>query len=156
LTEIDASLDSSIASQCEKSCETCAYYHNNFEYADFLLICSDGETIPVHRVFLAKMSRVFKEIFQLDEKSATLETDSETMKEVLRFIYCGTSDFENVKSITNVLRAAEKYEISELITKCIEALMEEINKENAVEILDIATLHCQVELEKKCLCMILK
>lgn len=159
LTEIDASSDhnSSTNSQCEKNCETCAYYFNNNEYTDFTLVCSDGKSIPVHRVFLAKKSPVFKEMFQQVQESVELETtDSETMKEVLRFIYCGASDFENVKLITNVLRAAEKYEISELIAKCIEALMEQINKENAVEILDIAVLHCQKELEKKCLCMILK
>jgi protein tyrosine phosphatase len=158
LTEIDAASDlnaSTVSSQFKHICDTCAHYYSNSEYTDFTLICPDG-SIPVHRVFLAKKSPVFKKMFEEGHKTAELETNLETMKEVVRFIYCNTSDFENVKSITNVLRAAEKYEINELIDQCIEGLMEQINKENAVEILDIAVLHCQEELEKKCLAVILK
>lgn len=164
LTEIDlnlSELSSSSASQ-SYSCETCSHYFENKAYSDFTLFCSDNVSIPVHRVFLAKKSSFFKRIFendsQMHEPSKTLmeDIDSSTMKEVLRFLYCGSVCIRDVKLLTSVLHAAGCYKISELVAQCIDGLMEQINKENVIEILDIAVEYGHDELEKKCLTVILK
>lgn len=161
LTELDlvsTLLNSSTASQ-EFSCETCSHYFENAAYSDFTLICEDGTALPVHRVFLAKKSPTFKKMFdtEVHEQKTTLkEINSETMKEVLRYIYCGNANIQDVKLITNVLYAAALYEIEELKILCIDGLMEQINKENVMGILDIAVVFGHEELEKKCLGVILK
>lgn len=158
LDEISMQLNSSTISQ-EYKCETCSSYFENSAYSDFTLICDDGTALPVHRVFLAQKSPVFKKLFdsEIHEQKATLkEINSDTMKEVLRFIYCGNADIQDVKVITNVLFAAAQYEIAELITQCIDGLMEQIDKDNVLAILNIAVLYKHVELENKCLAVILK
>lgn len=160
LTEVDAnlSLDASAASQ-GYLCETCSFYFENSAYSDFTLICEDGISLPVHRVFLAKKSPVFKTLFdtEMNENKTTLkDINSQTMKEVLRFVYCGNAEIEDVLSITNVLHAAATYEIAELIVLCIDALMEKIDKNNVMAILNIAYVYGHAELESKCLGVILK
>jgi speckle-type POZ protein len=161
LTELDANasqLDGSTVSQGYQ-CETCSHYFENPAYSDFTLICDDGVSLPVHRLILAKKSPVFKTLFdgEMNESKRVLkDISSETMKDVMRFIYRGTVEMEDVKSITNVLHAAATYEIAELIALCIDALMEKIDKENVMAILNIAYVYGHVELENKCLVVILK
>lgn len=161
LTEIDGNLSQLDASAVSQgySCETCSFYFENAAYSDFTLMCADGVSLPVHRVFLAKKSPVFKTLFdaEMNENKTTLkDISSETMKEVLRFIYCGNTEMQDVLSITNVLHAAATYEIAELIALCIDALMEKIDKNNVMAILNIAYVYRHAELESKCLGVILK
>lgn len=163
LTELDDSQsefnNSVLSNQCSK-CDTCAYYFENKSYSDFILRCSDNVSIPVHRSFLAKKSPVFKNFFDNEkhEQNQTLleDIDSETMNEVLRFIYCGNVEIDDVKLYTSVLHAAATYDIVDLITLCIDGLMEKVNKENAMEILKIAYDYGHSELERNCLSVILK
>lgn len=160
LTEIDATaqLDDSIAS-VGYVCETCSYYFENQAYSDLTLICCDDVALPIHRVFLAKKSPVFKKLFdaEMHENKITLQDiKAETMKEVLRFIYCGTTDVDEVVMTTNVLYAAAQYEIADLIDLCIDGLMKKIDKDNVMAILDIAVAFNHEDLEKKCLDIILK
>lgn len=96
------------------------------------------------------------DVNQHEQKTMLKDINSETMKEVLRYIYCGSVFIEDVKLLTNVLHAAKTYEILELITQCIDGLMEQVNQENVMDILDIADSFGQKELEKKCLSVILK
>lgn len=161
LTEIDGSssvLDRSAVSQ-GYSCETCSHYFENPAFSDFTLICNDGVSLPVHRVFLAKKSSVFKTLFETEmhENKTTLnDINSKTMKEVLRFIYCGNAEIQEVEVITEVLHAAATYEIAELISLCIDGLMDKIDKNTVMAILNLAYVYRHVELENKCLGVILK
>lgn len=84
------------------------------------------------------------------------DISSKTMKAVLEFIYTGNFSFEGVKSITNALSVAEKYELKELKSVCINKLMEKLDKTNVLKILTIADLYNAEELEKKCLTIVLQ
>ena len=160
LEETQDDLSASNISQ-EHKCETCCFYFDNKDYSDFNFICEDGISLPVHRVFLAKKSMVFKKLFDSMTNEQNTETlgdiESKTMNEVLRFIYCGYAVLkDDVNLITRVLYVAALYEIPDLVSQCMDYLMEQINKENVMAILEIANAYSHVELENKCLEVILK
>ena len=96
-------------------------------------------------------------MFEIEQQDSVLkDISSATMKEVLRYIYCGSVYIDDVKLVTSVLHAAKTFEIVELINQCIDGLMEQVDKDNVMDILEIADMFGQKELEKKCLLVILK
>jgi hypothetical protein len=65
------------------------------------------------------------------------DVDSETMWELLRFIYCG--EVRGFKEIAkDLIYAAEKYEVDALKENCIEELVMNVTEENVIETLIIA------------------
>lgn len=91
-----------------------------------------------------------------EESKARLgDVNSKTMLEVLRFMYTGKSEVYNVKLATSVLYAAEKYQLFGLKCQCIAALMKEVSKENVLDILRTADMYNELELQDRCLSIIL-
>lgn len=136
-------------------------YLNNEKFSDFTLVCTDKVEIPVHRVILAQKSQVFAKMFDIDMcektdmKAQLGDINSKTMLEVLRFIYTGQSILNCVNLASSVLYAAEKYHLYELKCQSIAALIEKVNKDTVLDILKVADIFIEVELEEKCLSIIL-
>ncbi|XP_014234673.1 protein roadkill-like [Trichogramma pretiosum] len=112
--------------------------------SDVKLQTASGKDIPTHRVVLAAASPVFKAMFShdmLENKSQSVNmTDIgyETAVEMLRFIYTGSVEKEEVSFIIDLLMAADKYQLEELQRKCEEILSRNLSTKNAIDILKIA------------------
>jgi speckle-type POZ protein len=115
----------------------------NEENCDLKIQANDGVTLSVHKLILIARSPVFLKMLTSNMKEAATNTvevddlDSTTMRELLRFIYCGeVQDLkENVKDL---IYAAEKYEVNQLKEICIEELAANVSEENVIETLIIA------------------
>jgi speckle-type POZ protein len=115
----------------------------NEEHCDLKIHADDGVTLNAHKTILIARSPVFSKMLTSNMKEATTNTvkiedfDSKTLRELLRFIYCGqVQDLEAVAG--NLVHAAEKYDLDELKKICIEQLAENVLGENVVETLIIA------------------
>jgi speckle-type POZ protein len=141
--------------------ESFGKYINNSQYSDFTLVCSDGVEFPVHRLVLARASKVFDKMFEIDmcekkeNKAILSDINSATLQLMLRYIYANAKENIDVNTAVNVLYACEKYEIMELKNYCLATLMEKVEKENVLEVLITADVYNQPELEEKCLSIIL-
>lgn len=78
------------------------------------------------------------------------DVDSETMLELLRFIYCRKVN-EISKVDDKLLIAANKYGIDELIPLCVSSLMDNLNIDNIMETLTLADLLDQGHLKSNCI-----
>ena len=115
---------------------------NNQEYSDIKIIISD-KTLYAHKVILAAHSPVFLAMFNSDMKEnnkneiqiADIEFDA--FQELLRFIYTGT-----IKKMDqlgyHLLRAADKYAIKGLLTKCELYFQSNLNLSNVIHIICLA------------------
>ena len=110
--------------------------------ADFELKMNDGETLMAHKSILAARSPVFRAMLTTKMKETAWNSVtvpdfcSKTMRELLRFIYCGEVDIPD--GVTDLIFAAEKYELLELKEICINRLISDRTDENVVETLIIA------------------
>lgn len=117
---------------------------NNALMSDVNFIVKDSETenkvtIPAHKYVLSIGSPVFYKMFygDLAERSDSVElvdADSGSLLELLRFLY---SDETNLTagSVLRVMYLAEKYMVPGLLDECAEFLKNEINAENAFDVL---------------------
>ena len=118
--------------------------YNNSLMSDVNFIVKDTETskkvsIPAHKYVLSIGSPVFYKMFygDLAERSSSVElvdADSESLLELLRFLY---SDETNLTAscVLRVLYLAEKYMVTGLLDECAEFLKNEIDAENAFDVL---------------------
>lgn len=120
--------------------------YNNEKYSDYLLITADNEEIPVHKNILATRSNVFERMMETalkegEEKKAKIDDiDSRALKELVRFMYCGR--VQEIDPIaTDLIYAAEKYDLMDLKPLCVESLVKQLSLKNAIETLMLADLH---------------
>ena len=118
--------------------------YNNSLMSDVNFIVKDTETqkkvsIPAHKYVLSIGSPVFYKMFygDLAERSNSVElvdADSESLLELLRFLY---SDEANLTAscVLRVMYLAEKYMVTGLLDECVEFLKNEIDAENAFDVL---------------------
>ena len=118
--------------------------YNNSLMSDVNFIVKDSETekkvsIPAHKYVLSIGSPVFYKMFygDLPERSDSVElmdADSDSLLELLRFLY---SDETNLTAscVLRVMYLAEKYMVPGLLEECAEFLKNEIDAENAFDVL---------------------
>lgn len=129
--------------------------------SDATFTCSDGVKIEVHRVFLVKKSEEFKKIFaEMKQKHKRIrkltDVDSETLKEILKFAYTGSTDIKDIQLIRKVYWAAVAYDIPELKLQCADLLIGMMNSENVLDILEITDGLRIEKVTEKCLQYIIK
>lgn len=118
-------------------------YFNNDDLSNFSVECSDGVKIPAHTFVLAANSPVFKAMLEVpmresEKDSVTIEDiDSDTMLELLRFMYCG--EVENIDKIAKELaHAAEKYDVENLKEFCGAAMIKDVSDDTILEYCSLA------------------
>ena len=124
-------------------------------FADITIQCGD-EVFKAHKAILAAQSPVFKSMFQVDMKEkerGTVEIsdiDPAVMSDVLIFLYTG--EVPNMRTLAKeLLKAANKYELSRLMMMCEIDLKIDINVSNVIDKLILADLHQAKNLKKACL-----
>jgi hypothetical protein len=114
------------------------------KFCDFTFECGDQE-IPVNRLLLAARSRVFSvmfsENFQEAKTGRTIikDVDQESLEALVKF--CHTNNLDEVDLTTDLLAAANKYMIPELVEKCEEHLSKTMSADNAIDYFLAACLH---------------
>lgn len=119
-------------------------------FSDVTLNCG-GKQFTAHRAFLSVRSPVFMDLFESNlDKCSTIhhivdipDINADIMDDFLKFIYCGTAP--NIKKFaTELLEAADKYQINELKSVCEVALLNEITDDNVAK-LAVLSEHCKTE-----------
>ncbi|XP_014227700.1 protein maternal effect lethal 26-like [Trichogramma pretiosum] len=114
------------------------------ECSDVVLSTDCGKKIPAHRTVLAAASPVFKTMLSNDplknkNQSINLtEVSYDVAFEIWRYIYTGNIKNNDFSLASDVLAAADKYQLEELINKCGEVLRSKLSSENVIQTLAIA------------------
>ena len=116
----------------------CENYFDTKTLSDFTIICSDGVEIKAHKMILAGFSPVMEAMIigkMTESKNNSVhikDINSETMTEILRFIY--TAQVNNIKDLAvQLLHGAEKYALYVLKKLCVESMIENLSVENVLE-----------------------
>jgi speckle-type POZ protein len=112
--------------------------------------------LPAHRCVIAARTAVFEVMLTTDmmegkTKKLTLnDIDSATMLEIMRYIYTGK--VQNLdKLASQILVAADKYDLKKLKKLCEYELFNQLTKDNVFELLILADRYDIQKLEENCL-----
>ena len=113
--------------------------------ADVTLICEDGVEIRAHSAVLMAMSPVFHVMFSGDFREKLsgvckiLDFDGTIIRHLVNYMY-GINDRLTLHEVLEVLVAADKYDVAELRSDCIDCLLFNVNRSTADEIRRYAAL----------------
>ena len=113
-------------------------------FCDFTLECEDQE-IPVNRLLLAARSPVFSAMFSENFQEAKTgctsvkDVDLKSLEALVKF--CHTDNLDKDDLTTDLLAAANKYTIQEVVEKCEKHLSLTLSVENAIDYYLVASLH---------------
>ncbi|URE24106.1 hypothetical protein MUK42_07595 [Musa troglodytarum] len=122
-----------------------------------ITINARGGSIGSHRAVLAARSPVFRSMFSHDLKEKELsavdicDMSFEACRAFVDFIYGNFQADEFLGHRLALLRAADKYDLSDLKEACHESLLEDIDAKNVLERLQTAHLHHLPELKSSCM-----
>lgn len=125
---------------------------NENMFADFTINSQEGIKFKIHKGVLAAESSVFQAMFsnEMQEKKegvANLEESHKVLKELLSFIY--TRKVENLFEVAEpLLIAANKYLIDDLKSICTAEILDQIEVENVIRLMILASEHNAQELEE--------
>lgn len=131
--------------------QTIGNLYGNPSMSDFEIICA-GKSIPCHKFVLSTRSDVFRTMFvnSLNEtNSGQLEIKDlkfETLEAMMKFLY--TDQISLAKINSDLLIAAEKYNIQRLYEQCVHQLKRTLTVENVLEVMITAFLVNSEELLK--------
>ena len=121
-------------------------------YSDVTLIVGD-KTFKVHKHILSLQSDVFKAMFAQDmaENNSGIvkidHFDAKVIEDMLRYLYTLTT--QNLPKLAQELfKAAHKYKIHGLKSKCEEYFIFNLNRQNVIDILDLARIYDLKSLKK--------
>ncbi|XP_022716663.1 BTB/POZ domain-containing protein At1g55760 [Durio zibethinus] len=125
-------------------------------HTDILINASDG-SIGAHRAVLAARSPVFHSMFSHNLQEKELSTINisdmsiEACQAFLSYIYGNIKHEEFMTHRLALLRAADKYDISDLKEACHDSLLEDIDTKNVLERLQNAALYQLPKLKSSCM-----
>ncbi|KAK9080711.1 hypothetical protein SSX86_000469 [Deinandra increscens subsp. villosa] len=121
-----------------------------------IIICASNGTIGAHRAVLAARSPVFHSMFShnLKEKELSViniaDMSIEACQAFLSYVYSNIKHQEFIDHRLDLLRAADKYDVSDLKDACEESLMEDIDTKNVLERLQSASMYRLPKLKMCC------
>ncbi|KAK6947139.1 BTB/POZ domain [Dillenia turbinata] len=130
-------------------------------HTDIIINASDG-SIAAHRAVLATHSPVFHSMFSHDLKEKELSTvdisdmSIQACQAFLNYIYGCIEQEEFITHRLALLRAADKYDITDLKEACHESLLEDINTSNVLVRLQNASLYQLPRLKTSCMQYLVK
>lgn len=130
-------------------------------HTDIVINASDG-SITAHRAVLASRSPVFRSMFSHDLKEKELsaidisDMSIEACRAFLNYIYGSIRNDEFLTHRLALLRAADKYDVSDLKEACHKSLLEDIDTRNVLERLQNASLYQLPQLKSSCMQYLVK
>ena len=132
------------------------------EFSDIKIHC-DEKVFPCHHFVLAARSPVFKAMLQAEmkEKQAKKivieDCNPRTVAQMLKFMYTGDISLDDREDLTtDLLRAADMYELDGLKVMCEEKLVSNLSVENSIEGLVLGDSHNASKLKRMALDLIAK
>ncbi|XP_054720622.1 speckle-type POZ protein B-like [Uloborus diversus] len=120
--------------------------YNNQKFTDVTLKLDNYE-FPVHKVILRSRSKVFEAMFEHDMQENRQHTvdlvdmEPDTVKDMLRYIYCGKVRQLSPKAALNLYIAADRYDLQELVLHCRKIILSTLSVDNLCEVSAVADLH---------------
>jgi hypothetical protein len=115
---------------------------NNGDFSDVKIMCN-GHIFRCHKSILAFKSDVFKAMFnmskcteQINGKVQIDDIEAKTMETVIKYMYQNKITFREATDL-NVLIAANKYNVVDLVLKCEENILLNLSMTNVLDILAI-------------------
>merc|ERR1712212_71733 len=114
------------------------------------------EVVPAHKWILQARVEVFEKMLSSEMQEAStnririLDTDSQTFKRMLKFLYSGQFPDDLESSADALLPVTEKYDIQELKDACASTLKTGLTKENVVQTLILADVYRCPDLVNHC------
>ncbi|XP_062017462.1 BTB/POZ domain-containing protein At1g55760 [Rosa rugosa] len=130
-------------------------------HTDIIINASDG-SIGAHRAVLAARSPVFQSMFSHDLKEKERSTidicdmSIDACQAFLNYMYGNIGQEEFLTHRLALLRAADKYDISDLKDACHESLLEDIDAKNVLDRLQNASLYELPRLKTSCMRYLVK
>lgn len=132
---------------------------NDGKFSDFVVNIS-GEELKLHKVILASRSKFFASMFDsgmVEAQSGISKLDDyepKIMKAMLRYLYSSQLEEikgpkEKIKFYTELLKAAEFFQIDSLKTNCEDVLSDLISAESADELIILAVTYRAEKLRLK-------
>ncbi|XP_054720617.1 speckle-type POZ protein-like B [Uloborus diversus] len=120
--------------------------YNNGQFSDVTLKLGKDE-LKAHKSVLSARSKVFAATFEHDmkekrENAINIEQMKvETMRDMLRYIYCGKIHDLSTEEALNLYVAADRYDLKELRNFCREVILLNISVDNVCDIANVADLY---------------
>ena len=135
----------------------------NKDLSDVKIFCGD-KVFDCHQIILSSRSPVFEAMFQAEmteKMTRKVQIDDfppDVMEEVINFIYTGCVKTPKLleENASNLLSAAEKYQLEQLKDLCEEKLCKTIDKNNCVQFLVLGDTFRAAKLKKASLKFIAK
>lgn len=130
-------------------------------HTDIQINTADG-SIAAHRAVLAARSPVFRSMFSHDLKEKEMsivdisDMSGEACQAFLNYIYGNIQNGEFLTHRLALLRAADKYDITDLKEACHESLLQDIDTKNVLERLQNASLYQLPKLKASCMQYLVK
>lgn len=130
-------------------------------HTDIVINASDG-SITAHRAVLASRSPVFRSMFSHDLKEKEMsaidipDMSIEACRAFMNYMYGSIGNEEFLTHRLALLRAADKYDVSDLKEACHESLLEDIDTRNVLERLQNASLYQLPQLKSSCMRYLVK
>ncbi|KAM0070670.1 putative chromatin remodeling & transcription regulator BTB-POZ family [Helianthus debilis subsp. tardiflorus] len=125
-------------------------------HTDIIINTSNG-SVGAHRAILAARSPVFKSMFSHDLKEKEMsvinisDMSIEACQAFLSYIYGNIIDQHFLTHRLELLRAADKYDVTDLKEACHESLLDDIDTNNVLERLQNASLYRLPKLKICCM-----
>ena len=131
------------------------YLFNEKLFADVTIKCGYTE-FKAHKAILASQSPVFRRMLESDMKEQRTnvveisDVDQAVISDMLAYIYTGCAP--NLDTLVkDLLKVADKYELSELFAMCEDKLKADMKVANVIELLILADMHNASRLKGTCL-----
>jgi speckle-type POZ protein len=124
--------------------------YETMKHSNLIIRTSDKKELKAHKSVLCVRSDVFDRMFSHDTKESRTgiieikDFHSDVVSEMLRFLYCEVY-FNDVKELESqqtlqLYCAADKYQINELKTFCLNSIYNQLNASNVLEVAVFADL----------------
>ncbi|XP_034484363.1 protein roadkill-like [Drosophila innubila] len=124
------------------------------DFTDVTIITADGHKIPAHKNILSARSKVFAAMFKHPMKENTencvaiSDFSYDVVMKLLRFIYTG--EVNNLQEMsTDLMAAADKYELNRLKAICAEFMGDNLSIETAPIVLKASDLYNMKDLKSE-------
>lgn len=113
------------------------------KYCDFILKTENGDEFPMHKIILESISEFFEKLFNNDFQDSKKpefivhNCSSDILKKIIDFMYTNEIDLSST-TIKEILNVASFLQLKNLVQICIEYLLDNCNKENCFELLDLS------------------
>lgn len=103
------------------------------------LICGN-EQFQAHKFVLRAASKIFDEMFKVNEESNSITVDRvspEVFKDFLKFVYSGQVSMDYSQA-SQLFKVAFRYQVEDLREVCVDELLRNLSESNSVDILILA------------------